>query len=117
MVDHPGDYRWSSYCCHATGNPASIVKDHEVFLQIASTPEERMYHYRELFRIGLDARDVHDVRKAVAFSAPLGNNLLKERIEATIGRPTGYIARGEDSQKLTRLCDVIASYSHVPPAP
>jgi putative transposase len=49
-VDHPGHYRWSSYHCHATGSPESIVKDHEVFLQIASTPEERMYRYRALFR-------------------------------------------------------------------
>jgi hypothetical protein len=31
-VDHPGHYRWSSDHCHATERPASIVKDHEVFL-------------------------------------------------------------------------------------
>jgi hypothetical protein len=43
---------------------------------------------------GLDARDVHDVRKAVAFSVPLGNNLFKERIEATLVKSVGYIARG-----------------------
>jgi putative transposase len=85
-VDHPGHYRWSSYHCHATGSPASIVKDHEVFLRIASTPEERMYRYRALFRTDLDVRNVHDVRKAVAFSVPLGNNLFKERIEATLGK-------------------------------
>jgi putative transposase len=97
-VDHPGHYRWSSYHCHATESPASIVKDHEVFLRIASTPEERMYHYRKLFRTGLDARDVHDVRKAVAFSVPLGNNLFKERIEATLGKSVGYIARGRPKQ-------------------
>ncbi len=30
MVDHPGDYQWSSYHCHATGNPASIINDHTV---------------------------------------------------------------------------------------
>jgi putative transposase len=97
-VDHPGHYRWSSYHCHATGSPASIVKDHEVFLRIASTPKERMYRYRALFRTGLDARDVHDVRKAVAFSVPLGNNLFKERIEATLGKSVGYIARGRPKQ-------------------
>ncbi|MFT6390314.1 MAG: hypothetical protein ACJAUP_003716 [Cellvibrionaceae bacterium] len=33
-----------------------------------------------------------DVRKAVAFSVPLGNNLFKERIEATLGKSVGYIA-------------------------
>jgi putative transposase len=93
VVDHPGYYRWSSYHCHATGRPASIVKDHEVFLRIASTPEERLYRYRALMRTGLDARDVHNVRKAVAFSVPPGNNIFKERIEATSVKSVGYIAR------------------------
>ena len=53
---------------------------------------------RALFRTGLDARDADDVRKAVAFSAPLGNNLFKERIEATLGKSVGYIARGKPKQ-------------------
>jgi hypothetical protein len=47
---------------------------------------------------GLDARDAHDVRKAVAFSVPLGNNLFKERIEATLGKSVGYIARVRPKQ-------------------
>jgi putative transposase len=89
-VDHSG--------CHATGSPASIVKDHDVFLRIASTLEERLYRYRALFRTGLDARDVHNVLKAVAFSVPLGNNLFKERIEATLGKSVGYIPRGRPKQ-------------------
>jgi putative transposase len=67
-IDHPGHYRWTSDHCHATERPASIVKDHEVFLQIASAPKEPVYRYRALLRTGLDARDVLNVRKAVAFS-------------------------------------------------
>jgi hypothetical protein len=67
-------------------------------LRIASTPEERMYCYRELFRTGLDARDVHDVLNAAAFSVPLGNNLFKESIEATLDKSVGYIARGRPKQ-------------------
>ena len=81
---------------------SSIIKDHEVFLRIASTPEERMYCYRELFRTGLDARDVHDVRKAVAFSVPLGNNHFKEQIEATLGESVGHIARGRPKTGLVK---------------
>ncbi len=97
-VDHPGHYQWSSYHCHTTGRPASIAKDHEVFLRIASTPEERMYRYRALFCKGLDTKDAHDMRKAVTFSVPLRNNLFKERIEATLGKSVGYIARGKPKQ-------------------
>ncbi len=57
-----------------------------------------MYRYRALFRTGLDARDVHDVRKVVAFSVPLGNSLFKEPIEATLGKSVGYLARGRPKQ-------------------
>jgi hypothetical protein len=49
-------------------------------------------------RGGLDARVVHDVRKAVAFSVPLGNNLFKEPIEATLSKLVGYIARRRPKQ-------------------
>jgi len=52
-----------------------------------------MYRYRTLLRTGLNATDVHDVRKAVAYSVPLGNILFKERIEATLGQSVGYLAR------------------------
>jgi putative transposase len=97
-VDHPDHCRWSSYHCQATGRPASIVKDHEVFLRIAPTPEEQLYRYRALLRTGLDARVVHDVQKAVAFSIPLENHLFKEQIEAILGKSVGYIARGRPRQ-------------------
>jgi hypothetical protein len=50
------------------------------------------------FRTGLDARDIHDVQKAVAFSVPLGNNLFKERIEAILGKSAAYIVRGRPKQ-------------------
>jgi hypothetical protein len=46
----------------------------------------------------LDVRDIHDVRKSAALSLPLGNNLFKERIEATLGKSVGYIARGRPKQ-------------------
>jgi hypothetical protein len=63
---------------------------------------------------GLDARDVDDVRKAVTFSVPLGNNLFKERIDATLVKSVGFTARGRPKQG--KLSDItIANYSHVPP--
>jgi hypothetical protein len=43
---------------------------------------------------GLDARDDHNTPKEVTFFVPFGNNLLKKRIEATLGKLVGYIVRG-----------------------
>ena len=94
MVNHPGDYRWSSYRHHATWSPSSIIENQDVFLRIASTPDERMRCYRELFRVGLDDGDVHEVRKAAAFSMPLGDNQFKKQIEATLSLSVGYARRG-----------------------
>ena len=39
---------------------------------------ERMACYQELLKAGLGDRDVRDVRSAVAFSVPLGDNQFKE---------------------------------------
>jgi outer membrane receptor for ferrienterochelin and colicins len=65
---------------------------------------------------GDDNLDDGDVRKAVAFSVPLGNNLFKECIEATLVKSVGYIARGRPKQG--QLTDTtIANYSHVNPTP
>ena len=69
-------------------------------MRIAPTSDERMYCYRKLFRIGLDDRDVHDVRKAAAFSMPLGNNHFKKRIEAGLGQSVGYAGRGRPKNGL-----------------
>jgi hypothetical protein len=50
------------------------------------------------------------------FSVPLGNNLFKEQIEATLGKSVGYIARGRPKQG--QLGDTtIVNYSHIPPIP
>ena len=94
MVEHPGDYCWSSYRHHAITNSSLLIKDHEVFLRTGSTPEQRMHCYRELFCIGLDERDVHGIRQAAMFSMPLGNNRFKEQIESTLGQSIGYDKRG-----------------------
>ena len=98
MVTHPGDYRWSSYRFHATGTPSRIIHDHEVYLQIAPTPNERMRCYRESFQVALDDRDVRDIRKATAFSMPLGNSEFTKQVEATLGRTIGQARRGRPNR-------------------
>ena len=38
-------------------------------------------------------KDVHDVRKALAFSTLLGSNHFKDRIEKALSRSVGYTSR------------------------
>lgn len=94
MTTHPGDYRWSSYRHHAFGEPNTLICDHEAFLRIANTNREREKAYRALFRASLDERDIHDIRRATTFSAPLGNSRFRDAIATMVGRSVGQSFRG-----------------------
>lgn len=57
--------------------------EEENYLFFLNCLKDACRRYRELFRTDLDARDVHDVRKTVAFSVTPGNDLFKEGIFAS----------------------------------
>lgn len=81
MVSHPADYPWSSYHHHATDKIFSIINEHDIYLRIDKDSSLRKQAYRELFKFGLDDRDVHDIRKSTQFSVPLGNDRFSEEIQ------------------------------------
>ena len=110
MVTHPSDFRWSSYHHHATGEHNALIDDHEIFKWIARNKTKREECYRELFRIGLDERNVHDIRKAAQSSMPLGDSRFKEQIARTLGRAVGYKQKGRPVSIKIEEC-VTESYS------
>jgi len=94
MVEHPADYPWSSYRANAYGEAESTVTAHPLFIALAQTAEERRETYRELFRVGLSAELLHQIRTAANFAVPLGNDRFKAQVERALGRSTGRAARG-----------------------
>ncbi|MEN8260558.1 MAG: transposase [Pseudomonadota bacterium] len=54
MVDHPGEYQWSSYEANAQGEPSGLVKPHALYDRLAEERSERQMTYRELFRYALE---------------------------------------------------------------
>ena len=46
MVDHPGDYKWSSFQAHGMGQSVPWLTPHPVYLALGSTPQERQIAYR-----------------------------------------------------------------------
>ena len=95
MVSHPGDYRWSSYRHHAYGEKNKLVSDHDLYRRLGPGPDERHYHYRELFNSDLDNELLHSIRNAANFSMPLVNDRFKQQIEQTLGRRIGQAKRGK----------------------
>ena len=54
MVEHPGEYRWSSYRANAQGEESPLLTRHETFLALGGDAESRQAAYRELFRHELE---------------------------------------------------------------
>jgi putative transposase len=89
IVDHPAKYRWSSYVANAQGIDNVIIKSHEQYLAIASTPEARQLAYRGLFDKNEDDKELDIIRTSLHSGTPLGNGDFKKMIETITGLNVG----------------------------
>jgi len=93
MVEHPGEYKWSSYQANAQGVADSLIEPHPLYTQLGQTDEIRQSAYRELFRCHADADTLHEIREALNHEVVLGRSYFKDRIEeltkrqARLGQP------------------------------
>ena len=58
MVDHPGDYKWSSFQAHGMGQSVPWLTPHPVYLALGSTPQERQIAYRAVCGETLNAAEL-----------------------------------------------------------
>jgi len=94
MVEHPADYKWSSYRTNAYGEGCQFVTPHSLYMALGSQSTGRLEGYRELFILELNKQDVHDIRQAAQFSVPLGDNRFKDEIERVLNVKVGHARRG-----------------------
>ena len=94
MVAAPGDYRWSSHCANASGDPDDGLTPHPLYRGLGQTAPSRGHAYRELFRTALDPEQIHAIRTTVQTGTPLGNARFKQQIERTLQRRVGQARRG-----------------------
>ena len=88
MVNHPGEYRWSSYAANAYGGTDPMLTPHPVYEQLGSDAESRRHAYRELFRHHIDNDLLHTIREALNQELVLGRDDFKDRIEQMTTRQT-----------------------------
>lgn len=50
MVNHPAEYKWSSYAANAQGEDNSIITQHALYMALGLDVSARQAAYRELFR-------------------------------------------------------------------
>ncbi len=99
MVDHPGDYPWSSYPCNAQGNDNPLVTSHSIYHRLARSASARQSSYRQLFRGHLAMEDVDAIREATNKAWVLGNDRFQRKIEELSGRRAVQQARGRPSKE------------------
>jgi putative transposase len=111
MVEHPAEYRWSSYRANAQGGFNPLIKPHDVYEALASSQQERGRNYRELFRYQLEPGIVDEIRQATNGGYVLGREDFKEQIEkalqqrTTRGKPGRPLKKGigQDQQQRMEL--------------
>lgn len=86
MVEHPAEYRWSSYRANARGETDVVLTPHTLYEALGLDAAGRQATYRELFRHELDPGLVDDIRHATNGNFALGTERFAGQIAAALGR-------------------------------
>ncbi|RWX43456.1 putative transposase [Candidatus Electrothrix aarhusensis] len=86
IVEHPGEYQWSSYGINAQGEKSSLIKPHPLYKGLGDTKKERREGYQELFCHELDTVEIDKIRKATNGGFSLGNDRFNNEISIMLGR-------------------------------
>ncbi len=99
MVDHPGDYPWSSYGANAVGEANRLITPHLLYRRLGRSAQARQRGYRQLFRGQIGKTDLQAIREATNKAWVLGNDRFKEKVATLAGRRTQPKPRGRPVKK------------------
>lgn len=86
MVEHPAEYRWTSYRGNAQGEPDPLLSPHSEYLALGQDTTSRTAAYRELFRYQIEPGLVDEIRRATNGNYALGSLAFAEQVSAALGR-------------------------------
>ena len=96
MVDHPGEYRWSSYRFNAFGRRDEVITPHALYERLGPDPGSRQAAYRGLFAGHIDEADLRSIREGTGKGAVIGNGRFREAIAAMVKRRVTRYSHGGD---------------------
>jgi putative transposase len=94
MVQHPGDYPWSSFRYNAMNEVNTLMTPHESWLMLGGNNEDRAHAYLGLFNDALEPYEINTIRYGIAKGLPTGNERFKSEIEQALSIKLGYGKRG-----------------------
>lgn len=86
MVNHPGEYKWSSYRVNGQAEKSELIKYHPLYNALGNDDIERMLAYRELFRHELEPGEIDKIRKTTNGNFALGSSRFQGEIGRMLGR-------------------------------
>ncbi|AWX99154.1 hypothetical protein A8139_03415 [Marinomonas primoryensis] len=102
MVNHPAEYKWSSYRFHAQESlerQSELWQPHDLYMQLSHQQKDRAKRYQALFKADISDSEITGVRTATQSDMALGNDRFKEEIETLTGRRVSPMKRGRKSSK------------------
>ncbi len=94
MVDHPGEYKWTSYHANAQNSFDALIEGHPIYIALGLNEVVRQATYRELFKGHIDNDTLHDIRESLNHELVLGRSYFKDKIEEITNRQTRLGAPG-----------------------
>jgi putative transposase len=89
MVQHPGDYLWSSYAVNSGMRSDPSISSHPEFLALAEDRDKRHASYRALLQEASDETLDQAIRDATTGGYPLTSDAFREAVIAPLGWKTG----------------------------
>ena len=65
MVDHPGEYKWTSYHANAQNGFDALIEGHPIYIALGLNEVVRQAAYGELFKCHIDNDTLHDIRESL----------------------------------------------------
>ncbi len=99
MVEHPAEYRWSSYRANAQGDTDGLVVPHALYQRLGDSAAGRCKAYRSLFKTCVDEALIDEIRSSLNQELVLGSCRYKQDIEAMIARQASPRRRGRPARR------------------
>lgn len=73
LVQHPGEYEWSSYCINAFGGHGKFLSCHLSYQALAATPRDRFQVYRQLLSRSFASPYLEELQRILKNGDPVLN--------------------------------------------
>jgi putative transposase len=94
MVLQAGDYKWSSYRCHAEDLTDPLITEHPLFLAMADTKAARQAAYHQLLSEDLSLPEMASIRDATNKAWVLGSERFKQELATLSDRRIAALPKG-----------------------